>query len=67
MDDREIHEADFQKLQPSRNTARYASALEMAKMFIMNYSPDVRSGSNHMLALMFDMNNLWKSTSSERF
>lgn len=60
MAGREIQEADFQKLQPSRNTARYASALEMAKMFILNYSPDVRSGSNHMLAIMFDMNNLWE-------
>jgi len=29
-------------------------------MIILNYRPDIKSGSEHMLALLFDMNKLWE-------
>jgi 5-methylcytosine-specific restriction endonuclease McrBC regulatory subunit McrC len=29
-------------------------------MIILNYSPDLINGGEHMLALLFDMNKLWE-------
>jgi len=29
-------------------------------MIILNYSPDIKSGQEHMLTLLFDMNKLWE-------
>jgi 5-methylcytosine-specific restriction enzyme subunit McrC len=34
--------------------------LQIAKMIILNYSPDIRSGQENMLTLLFDMNKLWE-------
>ena len=31
-----------------------------AKMIILNYSPDIRSGQENMLTLLFDINKLWE-------
>ena len=32
----------------------------MAKLILLNYSPDVRRGSEDVLAILFDMNLLWE-------
>src|SRR5699024_1489747 len=38
----------------------YAKALEIARLIILNYAPNISSGSERMLALLFDMNSLWE-------
>lgn len=44
----------------SRKTQSYSKALEIARLIILNYSPDIKTGNNKMLSLMFDMNMLWE-------
>ncbi|MCJ8289540.1 MAG: McrC family protein [Flavobacteriales bacterium] len=43
-----------------RKTAPYERALELAKLIILNYSPDINRGQQKMIALLFNMNELWE-------
>ena len=43
-----------------RKTAPYERALELAKFIILNYSPDINRGQQKMIALLFNMNELWE-------
>lgn len=52
--------ATFSKLPHNRKTAPYETALSIARLIILNYAPNVSSGSEKMLALLFDMNSLWE-------
>jgi len=55
-----IQKHHFDKVKENRKTVSYARALQIAKMIILNYSPDIRSGQENMLTLLFDMNKLWE-------
>jgi len=55
-----IQKYHFDKVKENRKTAAYNRALQIAKMIILNYSPDIRSGQENMLTLLFDMNKLWE-------
>lgn len=55
-----IQKHHFDKVKENRKTLSYARALQIAKMIILNYSPDIRSGQENMLTLLFDMNKLWE-------
>lgn len=55
-----VNEATFSKLPKNRKTAPYETALAIARLIILNYAPNVSSGSERMLALLFDMNLLWE-------
>ena len=57
---KEIQARHFQGLGDDRALSRYQKALNIAKMILLNYSPDIQSGRENMLALMFDMNVLWE-------
>lgn len=50
----------FEKLPKNRKTAPYETALAIARLIILNYAPNIKSGSENMLALLFDMNSLWE-------
>lgn len=50
----------FTKIPKSRKTAPYETALAIARLIILNYAPNISSGSEKMLALLFDMNSLWE-------
>lgn len=50
----------FQKIKLNRKTQPYKNALEIARLIILNYAPNISSGSERMLALLFDMNSLWE-------
>ncbi|QRM90777.1 restriction endonuclease [Lacinutrix sp. WUR7] len=48
-------------IQLNRKTNSYGYALELARLIILNYSPDITSGKEKMLSLLFDMNELWET------
>ncbi len=50
----------FDKLILNRKSQPYEKALEIARLIILNYAPNISSGSERMLALLFDMNSLWE-------
>lgn len=56
----QITKSHFDQLKESRKTVSYAEAITIAKMIILNYSPDIKNGQENMLALLFDMNKLWE-------
>lgn len=55
-----VSTALFDKLNLNRKTEPYAKALELARLILLNYSPDIRGGKEKMLALLFSMNTLWE-------
>lgn len=55
-----IQKFHFNQIKESRKTIGYNRALQIAKMLILNYSPDITSGQENMLTLLFDMNKLWE-------
>lgn len=50
----------FNKIPKTRKTAPYETVLAIARLIILNYAPNVASGNENMLALLFDMNRLWE-------
>ena len=60
LEDVKVTEATFAKLVYDRKTAHYRPAMEIAAMLLLNYRPDIRSGHNQVLAILFDMNELWE-------
>lgn len=57
----DISEKDFKRLKLDRNTERYKYALTLAKLIILNYSPDLKAGEEDVLAILFDMNRLYEN------
>jgi len=53
-------QSHFEQLQFHRQTQRYSTALDIARLLILNYSPAIKAGKNHVLAILFDMNLLWE-------
>ncbi len=51
---------DFERLRLDRNTERYRKALMLARLILLNYQPDVRTGKFDVLAILFDMNELFE-------
>ncbi len=60
MPDLKISEATFSNIVFNRKTLAYKKAIEISKLILLQYHPDLISGRNHVLALMFDMNKLWE-------
>lgn len=55
-----IRNSSIKRLQLHRKSQSYANALELAKMFIFRYMPDLNYGKDRLFALLFDMNALWE-------
>ncbi|MCR9290073.1 McrC family protein [Saprospiraceae bacterium] len=60
VDNIEITETNFQKIYFHRQTIRYQTALDIARMLILNYSPDIQGGKKSLIAILFDMNLLFE-------
>ncbi|MDP2415744.1 McrC family protein [Daejeonella sp.] len=55
-----ITEKSFENIVFDRKTEHYKRSLDIARIILLNYHPDVSRGENNILALMFDMNALWE-------
>lgn len=44
----------------SRSLSGYKRGLDLAKMILLNYSPDVKTGMNSAIGILFDMNKLFE-------
>jgi 5-methylcytosine-specific restriction enzyme subunit McrC len=56
----QVNEQLLNSIKLDRKTAPYERAFELAKLIILNYSPDIKHGNQQMIALLFDMNQLWE-------
>lgn len=52
--------ASFDRIRIDRKTKSYTDALILAKLILLNYAPDVKGGSEHIISLLFDMNKLFE-------
>jgi 5-methylcytosine-specific restriction enzyme subunit McrC len=60
MDDIRVTPDTFSKLVFDRKSAGYEEAISIAAMILLNFRPDIQKGHNHVLAILFDMNDLWE-------
>ncbi len=60
MPDIKVTESTFEKLIFNRKIQSYKKAIDIAKLLLLRYHPDISSGRSSVLALMFDMNKLWE-------
>lgn len=50
----------FSRLIFDRKSEDYRAVIKLAEMILLNYSPDLHHGNNHVWTLLFDMNKLWE-------
>jgi len=51
----------FKRLRYDRNTERYRYGIALARLIILNFQPDVRAGREDVLAILFNMNELFET------
>lgn len=61
IQDVNIIATDFEKVNFSINNEHYRQGINLAKMIILNYSPDLKGGHESVLAILFDMNKLYEN------
>jgi 5-methylcytosine-specific restriction enzyme subunit McrC len=57
---RTISKSLIESITYSRKTEHYRPAIKLAKLLLLNYNPDIKGGSNNVLAILFDMNVLFE-------
>ncbi len=60
MENIKVNTKTFENIYFDRKTKHYENAINIAKLILLNFSPDIVSGTNHVLAILFNMNDLWE-------
>jgi len=60
VENKVITSQHLENIKLNRKSIGYQDALQLARLIILNYSPDISSGKEKMLSLLFDMNQLWE-------
>ena len=60
LDNIQVTSSTFSNLNFDRKTSVYEEAISIAAMILLNYRPDIQNGRNNVLAILFDMNDLWE-------
>ena len=60
MPNQKFSQSTFDKIILNQKTKEYKKAIEIARLILLQYHPDLSNGMNDVLALMFDMNLLWE-------
>jgi 5-methylcytosine-specific restriction enzyme subunit McrC len=60
LDNIHVTPLTFSNLVFDRKTSAYEEAISIAVMILLNYRPDIQNGQNNVLAILFDMNDLWE-------
>ena len=60
ISDIRVSEAVFDRLNYNRQTEPYKYSMTLARLILLNYSPDLKAGPNNVLAILFDMNILFE-------
>jgi 5-methylcytosine-specific restriction enzyme subunit McrC len=60
VDDIKITENIFDKINFDRKSEPYDIAIKIAKMLLLNYRPDLSTGRENSIAILFNMNLLWE-------
>lgn len=55
-----VNDNTFATMHFDRKSDGYRDAMQIAKLILLNYMPDMVHHRNNVLALMFDMNRLWE-------
>ncbi len=55
-----VQPRDFEQLFGNKKYQSYRMLLEIARLILLHFSPDIRAGKHHLLALLFDMNLLYE-------
>lgn len=61
VDNLKVDAEDFKQVIYNKKSERYRLALEIARLILLNYNPDLRGGKQHVLAILFDMNVLFET------
>ncbi|WP_440122261.1 McrC family protein [Tenacibaculum sp. Ill] len=57
---KQINQQLLNSIKLNRKSRDYKYAIELARLIILNYSPNISGGQEKMLSLLFDMNVLWE-------
>lgn len=55
-----VEPRDFDLLFQVKKYQPYRELLEISRLILFNFSPDIRNGQHHLFALLFDMNKLFE-------
>lgn len=60
LDNLDVTPTTFKAIRFDRSTQPYETALEIARLLLLQYRPDIRTGHHSVLAILFDMNALFE-------
>lgn len=60
VDLKRVTAEQIDQVELNRKSKGYEDALQLARLIILNFSPDISYGKERMISILFDMNVLWE-------